>query len=240
MKRHVLAVVALSCLVTSPSRAQQPSNTTQGRGGERYIAEDHRPPLVFHESWKHPGVQERLVKQADLVNQNLELKLYGPGAVDVRLVIHRSPMDDPTYIWSGSAPGNWALTLREKDNYVDLRGPVAKIRWRTKQAGFNLLRPVLKLANGTFLVGDYFESYTGDWRETEFPIANVRWRSLDSNNVVTTRTVAGWVTDPDLSKVDEIGFTDLTRGSGGGAGGGSRIDWIEVYGFPISRNSTTP
>jgi hypothetical protein len=93
----------------------------------------------------------------------------------------------------------------------------------------------LKLADGRFLVGDYTEAYTGDWRETEFSIASVRWRSLDSNNIVTTRTQAGWVNNPDLSKVDEIGFTDLVRGSGGGAGGGSRVDWIEVYGNAVPR-----
>jgi hypothetical protein len=39
----------------------------------------------------------------------------------------------------------------------------------------------------------------------------------------------------DLSKVEEIGFTDLMRGSGHGMGGGSRVDWIEVYGKPIPR-----
>jgi hypothetical protein len=128
------------------------------------------------------------------------------------------------------------LALRDKDNYVDLSSPVAKIRWRTKQAGFNLLRPILKLVDGTYLVGDYTEGYTGDWRITEFPIASVRWRSFDPVNSVTTRTIAGWMEHPNLSKVDEIGFTDLTRGSGGGAGGGSRVDWIEVYGNPVKRS----
>jgi hypothetical protein len=40
-----------------------------------------------------------------------------------------------------------------------------------------------------------------------------------------------------LSKVDEIGFTDLMRGSGGGPGGGTRVDWIEVYGKPTPRSA---
>ena len=200
-----------------------------------YVPVDHRPPVFLRETWKDPEVQERKVVQSDLTSSNLELKLYGPANIDVRIVKHASPKDDPSYIWSGSSPEPWALTLRDKSNYVDLNGPVAKIRWRTKEAGFNLLRPVLKLADGTFLVGDYTEAYTGDWRETEFSIASVRWRSLDSNNIVTTRTQAGWVNNPDLSKVDEIGFTDLVRGSGGGAGGGSRVDWIEVYGNAVPR-----
>jgi hypothetical protein len=124
--------------------------------------------------------------------------------------------------------------LRDKNNYVNLSGPVARIRWRTKEAGFHLLRPVLKLADGTFLVGDHVEGYTQDWLETEFSLADVRWRGLNPEMVV--ETIDGqWKQNPDLSKVDEIGFTDLMRGSGGGPGGGSRVDWIEVYGVPVKR-----
>jgi hypothetical protein len=44
------------------------------------------------------------------------------------------------------------------------------------------------------------------------------------------------VDSPDLSKVDEIGFTDLMAGSGHGPGGSSRVDWIEVYGKPVKRD----
>jgi len=36
-----------------------------------------------------------------------------------------------------------------------------------------------------------------------------------------------------LSKVDEIGFVDLTPGSGHGQGGYSDVGWIEVYGKPV-------
>jgi len=43
----------------------------------------------------------------------------------------------------------------------------------------------------------------------------------------------------DLSKVDEIGFTDLALGSGHGAGGSTRVDWIEVYGNPVKRAGST-
>jgi hypothetical protein len=38
---------------------------------------------------------------------------------------------------------------------------------------------------------------------------------------------------PDLSNVEEIGFTDLMRG--GGSEACSRLDWIEVDGFSIAR-----
>ena len=224
MKR--LVAVAMLSVLSTTTFAQQPA---------RIVPEDHRPPLFLRETWKDPEVQERRVTNADLVSPQLLLTLYGPSTIDVRLVKHTSPKDDPSYIWSGSSPEPWAVTLKDKSHYVDLSGPVAKIRWRTRQAGFNLLRPVLKLADGRFVVGDYTEAYTGDWRETEFPLAVVRWRKFDSATIATERRDAGWAEAVDLSRVDEVGFTDLVRGSGGGPGGGSRVDWIEVYGWPVPR-----
>jgi hypothetical protein len=222
-------------LAASLGMAQQPSTPVQRKD----YPEDHRPPLFLRESWKDPlitdGKQEPGVRQDHLESPNLELKLYGPPNLDIRIVRHAAPKDDPTYIWSGSSPVNWALTLRDKNNYVDLSGPVAKIRWRTKMAGFHLLRPVLKLGDGSFLVGDHAEGYSVDWNITEFPLADVRWRGLDMGRGVVEAIDGQWKRDPDLSRVDELGFTDLMRGSGGGPGGGTRVDWIEVYGNPVPR-----
>jgi len=47
---------------------------------------------------------------------------------------------------------------------------------------------------------------------TEFSFSDVRWKYLNIDYVVTARSDA-WVANPDLSKVDEIGFTDLMPGS---------------------------
>jgi hypothetical protein len=44
----------------------------------------------------------------------------------------------------------------------------------------------------------------------------------------------------DLSRVDEIGFGDLTPGSGHGTGGYSDVAWIEVYGKPVKREGVAP
>jgi hypothetical protein len=76
-------------------------------------------------------------------------------------------------------------------------------------------------------------------RCTDF--VGIEWRKLDINKVAEARTGTRyengrWEANPDLSKVDEIGFTDLMGGSGHGQGGWSRIDWIEVYGVPIKRD----
>lgn len=72
------------------------------------------------------------------------------------------------------------------------------------------------------------------WRARGFG----QWRGLDSDNVVEAPD--GKMRDHvDLSRVDEIGFTDLSLGSGLSAGGASRVDWIEVYGSPVSRGGAT-
>jgi hypothetical protein len=94
------------------------------------------------------------------------------------------------------------------------------------------MRPVIKLADGTWLVGDH---RSGDdstnstmFLDSEFALATVRWLKLDIARVATR---GFWVEKPDLSKVDEIGFTDLMRGSGHGWGGFVGLATEFVKGF---------
>jgi hypothetical protein len=70
-------------------------------------------------------------------------------------------------------------------------------------------------------------------------MVDVRWRNLNIDDVVEARD-GYWVDFPDLSRVEEIGFTDLMRGAGHGSGGGSRLDWIEVHGKPVPRTTSGP
>ena len=82
-------------------------------------------------------------------------------------------------------------------------------------------------------MGDHAAGYSTDWVESEIQLVDVRWRNLNIENVIEARGDY-WVENPNLSRVEEIGFTDLMRGGGHGAPG-SRIDWIEVYGKPVPR-----
>lgn len=50
-----------------------------------------------------------------------------------------------------------------------------------------------------------------------------------------TGNAARWYENPDLSKVDEAGFVDLTPGSGHGVGGYVNVAHIQVYGSPVKR-----
>jgi hypothetical protein len=204
------------------------------------------PPLFFRETWKDrpagsPSGDIPLTPEF-AGSPNLEMKLYGHAkeivpSVEVERVA--SELSGPlTFIWSGITEGNWVVTLRDKNNYVDLTG-LGRIQWRTRQRGFHNLRPVIKLADGTMLVGDYTEPTSSYWRRSEFFLVDVpRWRVLDAEQVVESRDAA-WRTNVDLSRVDEIGFTDLSRGGGHGQGGSSALDWIEVYGKPVRRTGSS-
>ena len=186
-----------------------------------------RPPLFFREDWKETPTASP-VTQEHVANKELVLTLHGPGKLGIRKSHHDEPADDPYYIWSGEAEGNWAVSLRHTTNYVDLRGQ-SRIRWRAKQAGFRFLRPIIKLASGEWLVADGYDDASGDWREREFIVADLIWRRLDIEKVIEGRIVRA----PDLSRVVEIGFTDLM--TGGRSDACSRLDWIEVWGKPIAQ-----
>ena len=171
---------------------------------------------------------------ADVKNPNLELRLYGDKAGLV--TVEQPNNDDITYVMTLLCATNCAVTLRDKKNGVDLSG-FATIRWRTKITGFHLLHPIVKLADGTWLVGDHATGLSTDWVESQIQLADVRWRRLDIQNVVEGRGEM-WVEKPDLSRVEEVGFTELMPGGGHG-GSGARIDWIEVYGKPVPRTAST-
>ena len=186
-----------------------------------------RPPLFFREDWKETPMATP-VTQEHVANKDLILTLHGPGKEGIRKSHHEQPADDPYYIWSGVAQGNWAVSLRHTTNDVDLRGQ-SRIRWRAKQAGLRMLRPVIKLANGDWLVADGYDDASTDWREREFIIADLIWYRLNIARVIEGKQV----TKPDLSRVVEIGFTDLM--TGGDSDACSRLDWIEVWGQPVAR-----
>jgi len=190
-----------------------------------------RPGLFFREDWKETPAETPATQQ-HVANGDLVLSLHGPGKTGIKKSHHDKPVDDPYYIWSGTAKGNWAVSLRHKDAFVDLTG-MAKIRWRSKQAGFRQLRIVLKPAGGQWLVSEECDGPSNDWREREFNVSDIRWRRLNIETVVE----GAWEPKPELGRVDEIGFTDLM--AGGQSAACSRLDWIEVYGRPVKRSAAT-
>jgi len=191
------------------------------------ISAEDRPGLFFREDWKETPAATP-VTQEHVSHPDLLVTRHGPGEAGIKKSHHDRPADDPYYIWSGEAEGNWALSLRNGKSQVDLTG-LAKIRWRSKQAGFRMLRIVLKTAGGQWLVSDQYDPASNDWRIREFNIGDIRWRRLDIKKIVEGE----WVNAPDLSRIEEVGFTDLMPG--GQSVACSRLDWIEVYGRPVKR-----
>ena len=137
MNRQIFALILLS---TATSVFAQEPGGRGGRGG----APPPPPPLFFKETWKQaPGNVP--VTQAFVVNPNLQLNLYGTGKEDFGVTSE----GNVPHIWTGLCATSCALTLSDKENLVDLTGK-AKIRWFTKTSGFHEVRPVLKLADGTW------------------------------------------------------------------------------------------
>ena len=213
-------------------------------------AQNTPPPatLIFREDFKAgPAGQVQLTQDA-LVHSSLELKVYGPGAKpgkgnEAGLLLGQE-QDPPnpgkmmSIVYTGVVEGNWAVMLKDKNNYLDLRD-TGHLRWRVRQRSLHQIRPVLRLADGTLLVGDYEEPLSTYMRESELYFVDVpRWRPLNPATMYEDRNKPGeplWKTGVDLSKVDEIGFTTLMGGAGHGTSGNIAVDWIEIYGNPVKR-----
>jgi len=229
--------------------AQAPVSGAQAPAGPAAAAPAREPvtvpPLFFREAWTRPADargQVAIVPE-NLTNPALELKAYGPDAKNLTISGAAGNPTGPINLWSGMSTGPLAVTLRDRNNYVDLTG-LAKIRWVTRASGFHVVRPVVKLADGTMLVGDHADANTITFNETEFSLLGLRWIALDPERVVTTGTygpfgeASVWVESPDLSRVDEVGFVDLFPSTGHGAGGWINVGTIEVYGKRVPRSGT--
>ena len=197
-----------------------------------------RPPLFLSESWKGLSTPPDdhgawPASQQGVANPNLQLTLHGTSGKEIQLVAVRGSADVyPVNLWTGTTTSPSAATLRDRNNFVDLTNPLAKIRWVVRTSGFHQVRPVIKLADDTWLVGDRPTGPSADFNETDISIADLRWMKLDIARVVA---VGNWIDHVDLSKVDEVGFADLMPGSGHGPGGYVNVGRIEVYGKPVKR-----
>jgi hypothetical protein len=240
MKHTTLVMVALASALAatsySPIRAQQAAApaAARDRGAAAPAPPRVRPGLFFREEWKQqtpPENPDLPVSQQYVRNPALELKLYGPAGKDLVITGRDNDAQNPTHVWTGLCAATCAMTLRDKNNFVDLTGQ-AKARWVTKVSGFHRIYPIVKLADGTFLAGDVADGSRTDWVESEFFFSDVHWIKLDPARVVTTGTILDKV---DLSKVDEFGWTNLMPSSGHGQGGWADVGKIELYGKAVPR-----
>jgi len=232
------------CLAIGASGAALPQQTpapTQQHPTREELLAAPRPALAFREEWKQPPYtgklddQTRRITPDALTNPNLEYRLYGSGAGDLCIYLHEGRYD----VWTGLSHSPVAMTLRDKARQFNLTG-IARLRWIVRTQGLHVLHPVVKLPDGTLLVGSHTDATDGQYLESEIGFDNEprlssyggqRWFKLDPVNVVTL----GEVVNPDLSRVDEIGFADLMPGGGHGTAGWVNVSVVELYAQTMPR-----
>ncbi len=215
-------------LVMSGAHAQAPASAPAPGGGDRG---PQRPPLFLREEWRQgPKGGENPVTAAALANPDLELTPIVPAG-QIMLTGNAGDESNPVHVWLGLCTTPCGLALRSKQHLADLTG-LARIRWNTKMSGYHQVRPIVKLADGTWLAADRTEGTPRDWLQSELFFADLHWLKLDITRAVTTGTPLEHV---DLSKVDQVGFVDLMPGSGHGPGGWSDVAQIEVFAKSVPR-----
>ena len=191
-----------------------------------------RAGLFFEEVWQQlPAGGENTLEQGHVANTNLELKLYGPKSEELKVTGLDGNDTNPTHTWSGLCGAGCTFALRHKDSFADLTGS-ARIMVQSKTSGFHKIHPFIKLADGTTYIGDYELGQTADFLFQEFRIQEVNWISFNTETGVTKGNLVDTL---DLSRVDEIGFTDLQPGADHGPGGWSDVAVIRVYANAVPR-----
>lgn len=201
-----------------------------------------RPQLLFSMTFENTA---RLpLTQNTLTTQDADLHLYGAGQ-DIIIAPGKGPSSPHTF--DGYCNHPCGFTVSDRNNYFDLSGN-ANIKFTAIVSGFHLVRPLIRLADGTLLIGDQAEGSTADWHPFEISFSDVRWLKLDPKLGVTQGD--SWVQNPDLSKVEEVGYFDVIPGSGprveglpvekmppAPPGGWIAVSSFQLWGKPVPRNS---
>jgi hypothetical protein len=238
MLRRIARMLELSslCTVAALACAQAPSGSARPRAPSVGVNREEHPPvprpgLFFKEEWRQTARGgEHPVTADSNDNPHLDVRLYVPAG-QVLLTGSAGNQDFPIHLWTGLCSSPCAVAFRDKRQWADLTG-LARIRLNTKMSGFHQVRPIVKLADGTWWVGDRATGTRRDWLVSEISYADLHWLELDIKRVVT---VGNLVDKIDLSKVDEIGFADLMPASGHGPGGWADVAQIEVYAHAAPR-----
>jgi len=213
MTQRITAIAAIAFFSVSfgsrPVCGQQPAPVpAPGRAA---------PELLFRMSLENTG--RKLVSTDVLTTGNFNIHTYGDGK---NIIVAIGKAETDPHLFNGLCDKPCGMTLQDRNNYFDLRGR-AKIKWTTIVSGFHRVRPLIKLADGTLLIGDRAEGSIADWQQSEVSLSEVRWLKVDPERGVTLGT---WAPNPDLSKVDEAGFFDVIPGSG------VRVDGVPVEKLP--------
>jgi catechol 2,3-dioxygenase-like lactoylglutathione lyase family enzyme len=191
-----------------------------------------RPPLLFKETWREPPFtgertdeNQRFVPSV-VTNPKIEARLYGPDSKVIRAARHEGRFD----LWTGMATSPVGLTLRDKQNYVDLTG-LARLKWIVRTNAIHTLYPMVKLADGTLAAGNKGIVTDGEFIEVEIAFGGMKWFKLDPVKLV----VLDEVQRPNLARVDEVGLVSLAPAGGHGTAGSANLSDVELYAKAVPR-----
>lgn len=228
LNRCVTAVVSIALaagsLVSASGRAQGIPQT--GRNPEP-------APLLFLEQWNSEPMAQPITAD-HLSNSNLALHLYGDTDA-----IRKSAHATENYTYTGEAVTNWGLTLSDPEAAWDLSRN-GMMMLKTRNSGFRRTHIMLKTADGDWFVSEEGNPESTFWIEHEYILENLHWRRLSMTDTPTNASnrrdpipgheplVPTSAATPDLTRVVEIGFTDLMPG--GWIPAASRVRAFAVYG----------
>ena len=193
--------------------------------------------LIFEEHWTRAPMAQPIT-QANLGNQDLMLHLYGDQ--QVRKAYH--PTEDYTY--SGETKTNWALTVSDPKNYWDLSG-TAKMMLRTRNSGWRFTHIVIKTTDGKYYASEEGSGESSSWMNVEYILSDLHWRSLLMTDTPTNASnqrkpdpslvpiIPQAKATPNLTKVEEVGFSDLMPG--GWIPATTRVNAFALYGKKVPR-----
>jgi hypothetical protein len=211
----------------------------QGRGRGGFTGAPANPAaLLFREGWTRAPMAQPMT-QENLGNQHLRLHVYG-NPDEIRKTFH----PDEDYTYTGETTTNWALTVSDPKVHWDLSGD-GRVRFRTRNSGYRFLHVVIRTADGSYFVSEQGAGESTAWIDTDFILSNLTWRNLLMTDTPTNASnrrspdakrvpiVPTSRATPDLSRVAEVGFSDLM--AGGWIPATSRVQAFELWGKAVPR-----
>ena len=206
-------------------------------GGE---GENGDPALMWRETWKLAPTNQPIDDRGDLTerdavrrakggvvtNPQLEMKVYGQEAKNLMAFNFGGLLN----VWTGLSAEPIAIMLRDKVNFANVPR-LGRIRVNARTYGLHTLHPVLKLADGSFVVANRSVNTEGEFLWADMTLNDARWFWLDPERILVMHEVY----KPDLSRVDEAGVVDLMPSAGHQGGGWSNVGTIEFYANKVPR-----
>jgi hypothetical protein len=233
--RTLLLTALAAAAVSAPTLAQPPAG---GAAIPQIGGNPAGAPLIFEETWNNLPMAQPMT-QAHLSNRNLTLHLYGDVSA-----IRKSAHPTENYTYTGESVTNWAVTFSEPGSLYNLSRN-GKVRLKTRNSGWRLTHIVIRTADGRYFVSEEGNGESTYWIERDYILADLTWRNLmmedrptnasnqrqpDPKRTPIIPTSRG---TPDLTKIEEIGFSDLMPG--GWIPASSRVNAFSVFGAKTPR-----